>query len=154
MRFLSAVILVLSIAVLPSCKFFNEKVFGKKARALAELRAQQNSIRVADSIRKAQEYLVELENIRLDSLRIAEEGSLANEVKYNIIVGSFITPQFAKSLADEYTAMGYDVRILQPANSKFELVAAEGHNSLRTTIRRLTAFQDTIHTDSWIYINR
>jgi hypothetical protein len=154
MRFLSAVILVLSIAVLPSCKFLNEKVFGKKARALAELRAQQDSIRVADSIRKAQEYLVELENARLDSLRIAEEVSLANEVKYNIIVGSFITPQFAKSLADEYTAMGYDVRILQPANSKFELVAAEGHNSLRTAIGRLSAFQDTVHTDSWIYINR
>ena len=59
---------------LPSCKFFREKVFGKKARALAEMQARQDSIRVADSIRKAQERLLALEKARQDSLRHAEEA--------------------------------------------------------------------------------
>lgn len=154
MRLLSALILVLTIAVLPSCKFINQKFFGKKARALAELQARQDSVRVADSIRKAQERLIALENARQDSLRLAEEEALANETKYNIIVGSFITPEFAKSMADEYTAMGYNTRILKPENSKFELVAAEGHQSFGTAMRRLLAFQDTVHTDAWLYIDR
>lgn len=153
MRLLSAVILVLVLASMPSCKFFREKVFGKKARALAEMQARQDSIRVADSIRKAQERLLALENARLDSLRLAEEASrLTNATKYNIIVGSFITPEFAKDLANEYNGMGYHTRIIKPAGSKFELVAAEGHTNLRTAMQRLTGFQDTVHVESWIYI--
>lgn len=152
MRLLTAVILVFVLVSLPSCKFFREKVFGKKARALAEMQARQDSIRVADSIRKAQERLLALENARLDSLRLAEESRLANETKYNIIVGSFITPEFAKDLANEYTAMGYHTRILKPEGSKFEFVAAEGHKSLRTALQRLSAFQDTVQVESWIYI--
>ncbi len=154
MRFISAIILALFLMTLPSCKFFREKVFGKKARALAEMQARQDSIRVADSIRKAQERLLALERAKQDSLRLAEEGRLTNIMKYNIIVGSFITPEFAKSFADEYTAMGYNVRILKPANSKFELVAAEGHKSLNTAIQRLAQFQDTVMVESWLYINQ
>lgn len=152
MRLLSAVILVLVLASLPSCKFFREKVFGKKARTLAEMQARQDSIRVADSIRKAQDRLLALENARLDSLRLAEEARLANETKYNIIVGSFVTPEFAKSFASEYDVMGYHTRIIKPAGSKFELVAAEGHKSLRTAMQRLSGFQDTVQVESWIYI--
>ncbi|HEX2969322.1 MAG TPA: hypothetical protein VHO46_09460 [Bacteroidales bacterium] len=139
---------------LPSCKFFRERVFGKKARALAEMQARQDSIRIADSIKKAQARLLALENARLDSLKRAEEERLAGESRYNIIVGSFVTPEYAKSFAKEYTDMGYNVRIIKPGNSKFELVAAEGHKSLRTAIQRLAMFQDTVSVDSWLYINK
>lgn len=117
------------------------------------MQARQDSIRVADSIRRAQDRLLALENARQDSLRIAEEERrLANETKYNIIVGSFITPEYARSLADEYTAMGYNVKIIKPDESKFELVAAEGHKSLRTAIQRLEQFQDTVQIEAWLYI--
>ncbi len=152
MRLLTALIIVIFLAALPSCKFFKEKVFGRKARAQAEWQARQDSIRVADSIRKAQEILLAIEQARQDSMRIAEEERLANETKYNIIVGSFMTPEFAKAYADEYTQMGYSVRIMKPGNSKFELVAAEGHKSLGTAIRRLAQFQDTVQVESWLYI--
>lgn len=152
MRHLYALMLILFLAVLPSCKFFKEKIFGKKARALAEMMARQDSIRVADSIRKAQDYLLALENSRLDSLRKADEERLANESKYNIIVGSFITPAYAKDLADEYNKMGYNPQIIRPQGSKFELVSAEGHKNLRSAVKRLSAFQDTVQIESWIYI--
>lgn len=149
MRILSAIIFALFIAALPSCKFF-----GKKARLQSEMQARQDSLRVADSIRKAQERLLALETARQDSIRQAEEERLANETKYNIIVGSFITPEFAKSMAEEYTQMGYNVRIIKPSNSRFELVAAEGHKSLKTAISRLAQFQDTVQIESWLYINQ
>ncbi|HLN56331.1 MAG TPA: hypothetical protein VK207_10075 [Bacteroidales bacterium] len=147
MRLLTAILLALFVAVLPSCKFF-----GKKERLRAEMQARQDSIRVADSIRRAQERLLALENARLDSLSRAEAERLANETKYNIIVGSFVTPAFARSLADEYTQMGYKVQIIKPGESKFELVAAEGHKSLKTAIQRLAQFQDTVQVESWLYI--
>ncbi|MGE5419611.1 MAG: hypothetical protein ACM3UT_05465 [Chloroflexota bacterium] len=149
MRLLTAIFLALFVASLPSCRFF-----GKKERLRAEMQARQDSIRVADSIRKAQERLLALENARQDSLNRAEADRLANETKYNIIVGSFVTPEFAKSLADEYTGMGYNVQIIKPSDSKFELVAAEGHKSLRTAIQRLAQFQDTVHVESWLYIKQ
>lgn len=155
MKHLSAIILIVSLAVLPSCKFIKDKVFGKKARALAEMQARQDSIRVADSIRKAQNYLLNIENARLDSLRNAEEAErLANETRYNIIVGSFITPAYAKEMVSEYTKMGYTPKIIKPEKSRFELVAAEGHKNLRTAISRLAAFQDTVQIESWIYIKQ
>jgi hypothetical protein len=146
--------LILLLIILSSCDKI--KFFGKKARALAEMQmlARQDSIRVADSLRRAQDYLLSIENARLDSIRIAEEERLANETKYNIIVGSFLTPEYAKDLAQEYDKMGYKTEIIKMANSKFELVAAEGHKSLKKAIARLAAFQDTVQIESWIYIRQ
>lgn len=153
MRLLSSILLVLCMLSLPSCKFLKTKVFGKKARLQAELQARQDSIRVADSLKKVRDLELALEAARQDSLRRAEEERLAMDTKYNIIVGSFVTPEFAKSFADEYSGMGYNVRIIKPANSKFELVAAEGHKDLRFAIRRLGQFQDTVMVESWLYTN-
>ena len=155
MRQLSAAALILLLAVAPSCDFFrNRSMFGKKARTLAALRAQQDSIRVADSIHNAQEHLLALENAKLDSIRMSEEArqALEQKDKYNIIVGSFITPEFAKSFSDEFRQEGYDTKIIKMEGSDFELVSAESHENLRTAISRLQQFQDTVAFDAWLYI--
>ena len=155
MRRLSAIIFILLLAVTPSCKFFKKiGLFGRKDNNLAILRTQRDSIRVADSIRKVQEHLLAIENTKLDSIRLAEEVSLAGERKnkYNIIVGSFITPEYAKDHAETYRQQGYDTKIFKMEGSNFELVSAESHKSLRTAISRLQQFQDTIEIDAWLYI--
>lgn len=153
MKILSALILVFFLAFLPSCKFLQNKVFGKKARALAEMKAREDSTRVADSLRKAQAYLLSLESAKQDSIRLAEEQRKSAEKKYNIIVGSFITPEYAKEMAQAYAKMGYNPEVIK-MNERFELVAAEGHQSLRAAIKRLTAFQDTVQMESWIYVRQ
>jgi hypothetical protein len=156
MKHLTAVLFMLLIASAPSCKYFKDKgIFGKKARALAALRAEQDSILVADSIRRAQQHLVALENARLDSINQAEAARMeANKNRYNIIVGSFITPEYARDFADYYRQEGYDPKILKMEGTNFELVAAEGHQSLRQAITRLEQFQDTVQLDAWIYVMR
>jgi cell division protein FtsN len=98
--------------------------------------------------------MMALENAKLDSIRLAEEEIIANESRYNIIVGSFITPQYAKDLQAEYIKQGYNAQILKVAGSRFELVAAEGHKSFRTAVDRLKQFQDTIQLDTWMYIKK
>lgn len=154
MRLLTAIVLALALAGLPSCKFLKNNVFGKKARLAAEMQAIKDSIRIADSIKAANEKLLALESARQDSIQKAEAERLASEYRYNIIVGSFLTPEFAKSLAAEYTGMGYNVRIIKPLNGKFEFVAAEGHKSLKKAISRLEQFRDTVQLESWIYVNQ
>jgi hypothetical protein len=155
MNRLIAIIFILVLALTPSCKFLRDKgIIGKKAKTLESLLAQQDSIRVADSIRKVQEELLALENAKLDSAKRAEEARLAqeSESKYNIIVGSFITPEYAQGLSEVFRQRGYDTKILKLEGSRFELVSAESHENLRKAITRLKAFQDTIEIDAWIFI--
>jgi hypothetical protein len=155
MRHLSVVILIAFLIVLPSCNFIREKGwFNKKEKTLAMLKAQQESIRVADSVRKAQERQLAIENARLDSIRLADEARLTLTSRYNIIVGSFITPEYARAWADEYRRQGYDTKIIKMEGSRFELVSAESHESFRKAVNRLNQFQDTVQIDAWIYIKR
>jgi hypothetical protein len=157
MRHILAVFLILLIAVAPSCNFFRNKgLFGKKARSIAALLAQQDSLRVVDSIKKVQDHLLALENAKLDSIRLAEEArqAEASRKRYNIIVGSFITPEYAQGYSETYRQLGYDTKIIKMENSNFELVSAESHESLRKAISRLQQFQDTVDIDAWMYIIR
>jgi hypothetical protein len=157
MRHLAAFLLVLALVFMPSCKFFKgKKLFGRKAREMELLKIKQDSIRVADSLKQVQEKLLAMEKARLDSINTAEEQRKAWEIenKYNIIVGSFITPEYARSLAEEYRQKGYNVRILKMEGGRFELVSAEAHSNLNKAIGRLKEFQDNIVTDAWIYIYR
>lgn len=154
MKHLSLLFLVLFILATPSCKFFRGKGWlNKKERAAAIFKAHQDSLRVVDSLRKVQEHLLMLENARLDSLQQAEErNKLADLSRYNIIVGSFLTPAYAKSMAAEYGKMGYTPNIMKVDGSNFEMVAAEGHQNFRKALSRLEQFRDTVSIDAWIYI--
>ncbi|MBK7710449.1 MAG: hypothetical protein IPJ37_05535 [Bacteroidales bacterium] len=155
MRHLSAIVLILILTVSPSCDFLRHKgIIGKKARTLESLRAQQDSLRVADSLRKVQDDLLALENAKLDSVRQEEVKRLAaaQTSKYNIIVGSFLTPVYAQGLSETYREQGYDTKVFKMEGSDFELVSAESHKSLRKAAERLLQFQDTVEIDAWIYI--
>lgn len=157
MRCLAGIIIALLFSVAPSCNYFrNHGLFGRKARILAAQHAQQDSIRVADSIKQAQKHLLDLENARLDSVRAAEEQRVAFEKKnkYNIIVGSFLTPEYAKDLSEEYRRQGYDPRILKMEGTKFELVSAESHENFIRAVERLRQFQDTVIIDAWMFVRQ
>ena len=157
MRPLFTVILFLLITIAPSCRNIREKgLFGRKAKALEILKAQQDSIRVADSLRKVQMRLKAIEEARLDSIRAAEEERRIWEarLKYNIIVGAFITPEYARAWMDEYKGMGYDPIIIKPEGSRFELVAAESHERFGKAVQRLEQFHDTVNIDAWLYVRK
>jgi len=152
MRFLGLFFVILMLAPMSSCKFLREKkIIGRKKTELAELQAQQKMIRTADSLKKVQEQLQAVENARLDSIRLAEEQRLALASRYNIIVGAFITPEYARAWADEFRSRGYDATIIPMEGGRFELVSAESHESAGRAIRRLNQFQDTVQIDAWIY---
>jgi hypothetical protein len=152
MRHLTGFLVIMLLVLAPSCKWLREKgLIGRKADTMAVWKAHQDSLRVIDSVRKAQERLIAIENARLDSMKKAEQDwDLKN--KYNIIVGSFITPEYARKYSADFAAKGYKTRILKLEGTQFEMVSAEAHDNFRTAISRLKLFQDTVVFDSWLYI--
>ncbi len=140
-----------------SCKFIKEKGwFGKsKAEAESVSMAMQDSIRVADSIRAEIEKMKALEQVRLDSVRATGQAQREREVrfKYHIIVGSFLTPEYADDYLKYYKSMGYDAQIIDDSRNRFHLVSAEVYDNLNRAIRRLYQYQDTVEFESWLYID-
>ncbi|MFZ2338335.1 MAG: hypothetical protein WAW07_01260 [Bacteroidales bacterium] len=153
-----AIVFLAMILILPvSCRKIQERgLFGKKAKTLEMLLAQQDSIRVADSIKRVEARQRAIEEARLDSLIRAEQEKAASEarLKYNIVVGSFITPEYALAWAEEYRKMGYDPQIIRMADSRFDLVVAESHEQYSRAFRRLEQFRDTVEIDAWLYVRR
>jgi hypothetical protein len=156
MRHLTALILVLLLITLPGCKYFKgKKLFGKKKAHERELlQARQDSIRIADSLRKVEERLKAIEEARLDSIRLAEEKkALELKQKYNIIVGSFITPEYARNYAETYRQNGYAAtKIIQMEGGRFDLVSAESYENFRQAVERLHYFQENIELGAWLYV--
>jgi hypothetical protein len=157
MRHFSIIFFLAVLVLTPSCKNIRERgLFGKKAKTLEMLKAQQDSVRVADSLKKVENRLKAIEEARLDSIRLAEEERAAYEArnKFNIIVGSFITPEFAKAWAEEYRKQGYDTKVIKMADSNFELVVAESYDRFSKAVERLNQFQDTVDIDTWLYVSK
>lgn len=153
------VLFLAAMLVLPvSCKKIRERgLFGKRARTLEMLLAQQDSIRVADSIKRADKMRRAVEEARLDSLIRAEQEKAAYEAslkRYNIVVGSFVIPEYAQAWAEEFRKMGYDPQIMHKADSKFDLVVAESHEHYAPAARRLEQFRDTVEIDAWLYVRK
>ncbi len=74
MRHFAIIFIILLLIFSPSCKNIRERgLFGKKAKTLEMLRAQQDSIRVADSLKRVENRLRAIEEARLDSLIQAEQ---------------------------------------------------------------------------------
>lgn len=155
MRSLTALLIVLLLSM-SSCKFFREKGwFGKnKTDALEILKAQQDSIRISDSIKVEVEMMKRVEQARLDSLMVVEQQRVEqeNRFKYHIIVGSFLTPEYAEDHKKLYLSMGYDAKIIQDSRGRFNLVSAEVHESMSSAFKRLVLFQDTVEFESWLFV--
>ena len=155
MRHLSslAFIVIFLFVLFPSCKQVND-LFGKKKKAQVAAAIEQarlDSIRVVDSLKRAQDVLLALERDRENSIRLAEEARLAS--KYHIIVGSFYTPEYARNWVEVFKNQSYNAQILKMRGSRFELVSAESFSDFRTAFNKLLVMQENIIPDAWIYID-
>jgi hypothetical protein len=153
-----SLIIICLLFSLPSCKFIRKKGwFGTgKADTIAIWQARQDSLRVADSLNKVRQRLAAIEQARIDSLNRIEQERLDYEARfrYHIIVGSFITPEYARSFEDQMKKEGYSAHIVKRPGSRFEFVSAEDHESLGRAVQRLMQFRDTVAYDAWIYIRQ
>ncbi|MBS0010749.1 MAG: hypothetical protein KFF49_05035 [Bacteroidales bacterium] len=149
-------ILVAILMLTSSCKFIKEKGwFGKsKADTMAVWLARQDSIRAVEARQAELENERMREQARIDSIQAAEQAQLEWEsrFKYHIIVGGFITPEYADDYLAYYRSMGFDAEIIDGPDKRFQLISAERHNDRNRAIRRLYQYQDTVDFESWLYI--
>ena len=139
-----------------SCKFVKEKGwFGlKNADTMDAYLRKQDSIHIADSINKVISIQKAMEQARQDSINKAEQERLEwlARFKYHIVVGSFITPQYADEWSVYYNSMGYGTEILKASN-EFSLVSARKYDNMKDALIDLRHFKDTVQIDAWVYIN-
>lgn len=154
MRRLSSVafFVILLLVVFPSCKkgipFFGKKQ--KQADTTELWLEKQRAARVADSLKKVQEAQLAIDLARQDSIRLVEAAKQA--AKYHMIVGSFYTPEYARSWAEVFRQRGYNAQILKMRDSQFELVSAEAFSNLTDAYSKLYEYQANM-IEAWIYIN-
>ena len=115
---------------------------------------QQDSIRIVDSLKQLREQEIAYANqLRLDSLaRVGEERRMLEETsRYHIIIGSFITPEFADEYSVYYESLGYATSIYTAENG-FDLVSAMDLDNFSEALYQLENFRDTVEVEAWIYI--
>jgi hypothetical protein len=155
MKQLAAFGIIMIIVLLPSCKWLKEMGFlGKKNDTMVVWQLKQKNLRIADSLKNIQDKLMAIENAKRDSAMKADQAKQEWETKYryNIILGSFITPEYARSFSSDLSKKGYNTRILPLEGTKFEMVSAEALDNFSAALSRLKQFQDTVSPDAWIYI--
>lgn len=144
---------ILILGSFSSCKFIKQKGwFGKDQDTTALHQQRMNDLRVADSLKKAQAEQIRLDQIADSLLQIDEAQRLLEEqYKYHIIVGGFITPEYADAYSDYYASLGYQPRILTAENG-FDLISVMDLDNRAEASRMVESFRDTVDIDTWLYI--
>jgi hypothetical protein len=155
MRHFFAFLFIALLVLAPSCNKLKEKgLFGKKTKTLEMLKAEHDSIMLADSLKRIENRLEAAEEAIMDSIlqAVPETEAYVADNKYNLIVGSYVTSDLAQACAEKYRKLGYDTRIINDANNKHELVVVESYDQYDTAKERLKLLQNTIDPTAWLYI--
>lgn len=164
-RFLPAIFIILFLLFFPIRRFLRENgffVFGNKTLKEALLWAKQDSIRVADSLKRIEIEPKGVEEIQRDSLVKSDKEEhpvFAGDIKdkYYIIIGSFSNPDNAKLAAGKYRSLGYKTIIISTTNRngvKAELVSVKIFNNFNEAVIYLREFQSKFNPKAWMYTNQ
>ena len=161
-RGLPFIFTIILLLFLPAIMFLRKNgfvFFEKKVRKEALLWAHQDSIRVADSLKRIKIESVAPGNKQQDSKvkPVKEENPLKateTESTYFIIAGSFTNSENASLVAEKYRSLGYKTSIISMTNRngiKTELVSVKSFNNLNEATRYLREFKIKFDPEAWIY---
>jgi hypothetical protein len=164
-RYLLAIFIIILLLFFPVRRFLRQNgifVFGNKTLKEALLWAHQDSIRVADSLKRIKiESKVPGDKQQNSLVKPDKEESpvLAGVSRdtYYIIAGSFTSPENARLAAGKYRSRGYKTSIISMTNRngiKEELVSIKTFNNLNEAKRYLREFQSKFDPEAWIYSNK
>jgi SPOR domain len=164
-RGLPFIFTILILLFLPALMFLRKNgfvFFEKKVRKEALLWTHQDSIRVADSLKRIKIESVAPGNKQQDSKvkPVKEENPLkATEIEstYFIIAGSFTNSENASLVAEKYRSRGYKTSIISMTNRngiKTELVSVKSFNNLNEATRYLREFKIKFDPEAWIYTKK
>jgi len=160
-RGLPFIFTIILLLFLPALMFLRKNgfvFFEKKVRNEALFWAQQDSIRVADSLKKIKIESNLMENKQQDSLVMSDKDNhvFAGDTgdTYYIIAASFTNPENAKLAAGKYRNLGYKTSIISTTNRngiKTEYVSVKAFNNLKEAEEYLKKFKKKSDPAAWIY---
>jgi SPOR domain len=156
------IFMILLLLFFPALMFLRKNgfvFFEKKVRKEALRWAHQDSISVADSLKKNKIESKIIEKIQQDSLVKTDKEEhpvFAGDIRdtYYIIAGSFLNPENAKLAARKYRSLGYKTSIISitnPYGIKTELVSVKTFNNFDEAARYLSEFKSKFDPSAWIY---
>ena len=159
--YLPAIVLISVLLFLPACRQIRERgIFGGKDLKMALLWAEQDSIRVADSLKRVAIVKEVAEKTQQDSIvKLVKEKAPGKDLKntFHIIIGSFTNPGNAKLAAREYRNKGYKTSIITTTSrdgNKLKLVSVRTFNNYNEAVTYLKEFQAKINSSAWLYPNK
>lgn len=164
-RYLLAIFIIIILLFFPARRFLRQHgyfLFDNKTLKEALLWAHQDSIRVADSLKRIKIESVAPVNKQKDSRvkPVKEENPLKateTENTYFIIAGSFTNSENARQAAGKYRSRGYKTSIISVTGKngvKTELISVKTFNSLNEATRFLIEFKIKFDPEAWIYSHK
>lgn len=157
-RYLLLTILIPGILSIPSCIYLQDLgLFRSRSLKKAMEWAKQDSIRVADSLKRIEVPKKSDEVTLVDSLKSNSDKNRSVESlknKHHIIVGSFTNYDNAGSCAKKYFRKGYKTDLIKTINrngSKIEMVSVRSFESIENAKKYLSEFQHDVDSAAWIY---
>jgi hypothetical protein len=175
-RILLVILLGVLILSMPSCRYIKQRLsLGEYSLKAAVKWAKQDSIRVADSLKKlmpennvlkqamtdSMERVMSnkrvFEKTLTDSLLSVEEKKPPERnkvLKFYIITGSFTNQVNAEKGARKYSVLGYETTIINATNrdgTKMKLVSVKIFNDYNQAKSFLKSFQKQANPDAWIF---
>lgn len=154
--------MILLLLFFPALWFLRENgfiFFEKKVRKEALRWAHQDSIRVADSLKKNKiesKGVKKIQQAPLGKSDKEENPISARDTRdtYYIIAGSFTNHENAKLAARKYRSLGYKTSIISMTDQngiKTELVSVNTFNNFDEAARYLSEFKSKFDSKPWIY---
>jgi hypothetical protein len=164
-RGLPFIIMILLLMFFPALMFLRKyrfSFFENKVRKEALLWAYQDSIRVADSLKRIKIESNLPQDKQQDSTvksNKEESPALARDIRdtYCIIIGTFSNPENARQAAGKYRSRGYKTSIIYITGKngvKTELVSVKSFYNLNEATRYLREFKIKFDPKAWIYSHK
>ena len=163
-RYVIAIFIIVLLLFFPARRFLRQHgyfLFNNKTLKEALLWAHQDSIRVADSLKKIKIESNVMENKQQDSLGMSDKDNPVftgdTGDTYYIIAASFTNTENAKLAAGKYRNLGYKTSIITTTNRngiKTEYISIKTFNNLKEAEEYLKDFKEKSDPAAWIYSNK
>jgi len=163
-RYVIAIFIIVLLLFFPARRFLRQHgyfLFNNKTLKEALLWAHQDSIRVADSLKKIKIESNVMENKQQDSLVMSDKDNhvFAGDTgdTYYIIAASFTNPENARLAAGKYRSRGYKTSIIIVTNKngmKAELVSVKTFNNFNEANKYLREFKIKFDPKAWLYSHK
>lgn len=159
--YLTLIVLLSVVLSLSSCGDIPEqRLFGRRSLKKALLWAQEDSIRVADSLKRTVIVVDNIDDTPQVSLSFYEEEVLTSEDpknQYYVIVGTYSIPENAKAMAEQFRNKGYPTKIIRSSDNignNLDMVSVHTCTNVDEAMNYLKQFHDEVDSSAWLYQNK